>query len=94
MKKFLISLVITTTLLSCNKEKSMNGIVKDYGPPELDGCGWVIDVNGEIYKPTNLNSDYKIHELNIKVDFKKLNSTTDCGIEPIALDEIEIIKVH
>lgn len=94
MQKLITILSISVLFFSCNKQKSIKGTVKDYGAPELDGCGWVIDVNGEIFKPTNLDAEYKVHELDIKFDYKDLKSTVGCGINPNAFKQIELLKVY
>ena len=94
MKKIFSVLLLSVTLTACNKQKSIHAVVKDYGPIELDGCGWVIDMNGEIYAPINLDSEYKIHDLPIVIDFKTLNSMGGCGFQIDAYEEIEIMKIH
>ena len=94
MKKLFIPLLITFVVLACNKQKSKDGVVKDYGPIALDGCGWVIEVNGEVYSPTNLDSVYQSNDLNITFDFKKLKSTIKCGLQADVYDQIEILKIH
>ena len=94
MKKLFILLVIAIAMVACNKQKSVNGIVKDFGAPEADGCGWVIEVNGEIYKPTNLDPEYQIHDLHVTFDFRILYSKADCGFQADAYDKIKILKIH
>lgn len=94
MRKAFILIVISSVLFACKKEKSINGIVKDYGPIELDGCGWVIDVNGEIYKPTNLEPQYQVHDLQINFDYQNLNTNAHCGLNADAFEEIEILEIN
>lgn len=94
MKKVIILFLTAIVILGCNKQKAVNGIVKDYGPVELDGCGWVIEVNAVAYKPLNLDTQFKVDNLEIKFDFKKLNSRADCGLNADAFDEIKILKIR
>ncbi|HAQ69972.1 MAG TPA: hypothetical protein DCR48_03255 [Flavobacteriales bacterium] len=90
--KYAILLAAFITL-SCDKNDFVDATVYDFGEPALDGCGWVIEVGSEIYKPTNLASQYQIDQLEIKIDFEKLSSRANCGLLPNAYQEIEINKV-
>ena len=80
-------------LISCSKEKSVNGIVRDYGPIEVDGCGWVIQVGNDIFHPVNLDDQYKVDSLEIQFDFKKLGSEFYCGLLPTPYEEIKILSI-
>jgi len=51
--KYAILLAAFITL-SCDKNDFVDATIYDYGEPALDGCGWVVEVGNEIYKPTNL----------------------------------------
>ncbi len=80
-------------ILSCDKNDFVDATVYDFGEPAVDGCGWVIEVGSEFYKPTNLEPQYQIDQLEIKIDFEKLSSRANCGLLPNAYQEIEIIKI-
>jgi len=91
MKYFIIGLVLLAS--SCTKNDFVDAIVYDYGVPALDGCGWVIEVSNEVFKPVYLSSQYQIDGLAVQIDFKKLNSKAKCGFVFNAYDEIEINKI-
>jgi len=57
------------------------GLVRDFGSPAVDGCGWVIIVNDSIYAPVEWNLDEKFCKNNLKIyiDYKKLSTFRDCN---------------
>ena len=89
--KYLV-LFVALIAISCDKDDFVSATVYDYGDPALDGCGWVVEVGNEIYKPTNLAPELQKDRLVIQIDFDKLNSRANCGLMPDAYQEIEINK--
>ena len=61
--------------------KNKNGVVKDFGSPAVDGCGWVIIVDDNVYAPVGGKLDNEFYKDNLKIlmDFKKLSSFRDCN---------------
>ncbi len=56
-----------------------DAIIRFYGEPALDGCGWVVDVSSEIYMPTNLLPEYQQKDLPVKIKYKVLERV-NCGL--------------
>ncbi len=46
--------------------------IKWEGEPAVDGCGWVLQVEGVRYHPENLESQFKEDELSVSVTFQEL----------------------
>ena len=57
MKSIFFLSFLFLLFVSCNKDRacpgSEKGVMHNYAG--LDGCGWVIEINGSIYEPTNIN---------------------------------------
>ncbi len=71
MKSIFFLSFIFLLFVSCNKDRacpgSVEGVMHNYAG--LDGCGWVIEINGSIYEPTNIND----FNANFLVEGKKVN---------------------
>ncbi len=95
MKHILIlTLTAFASLISCDQKKFTQAIVKDFGPPAADGCGWVMEIDGIIYKPIDLPAKYQVDELKIEVKYEVLVTMAGCGWVPNAYEEIELIKIR
>lgn len=94
MKRILSILALSLIALSCNKEKAVKGIVHDFGPIELDGCGWVIEVNDEILKPEELATAYRQEGLEITFDYKLEGYKANCGLQTMVHEAIRITKYY
>lgn len=103
--RFLIFLSFITILVisSCSKEEGIvNGslcdncedaVIRDFGDPALDGCGWVVDVSTIIYKPQNLLPEFEIDGLEVQIRYDILDST-NCGFNQFAFNAIFITEIH
>jgi hypothetical protein len=84
---FIFALPVLTTL-SCKKQPinwggiTANATVIDTGNPMLDGCGWLIDIDGtnDRYSPTNLPDSYKTANLKVHISYKILLTRFQCGM--------------
>jgi len=90
---FMIALVSS---FSCNKDeqksidKSNTGLILFFGDPAVDGCGWVIKIDNSIYSPLELETEFKIDSLNVKIDYELLNSSFKCGWREPGYKQIKI----
>jgi hypothetical protein len=79
-------------------EETHEAIVYDTGPRAADGCGWQIALDimdDDIrYNPTNLSNDFKVDKLKVRVTFKKLLSSFQCGLAGTSFQEIEILEIE
>ena len=73
--------------------QTTNGLVLNYGNPEVDGCGWVIKFDTVVYSPVNLNTDFKQDSLKVKVDYQILNTYFSCGWRTPGYRQIKITSI-
>ena len=95
----LIAIFISASTYSCQKEEKLetkfaNGIVKDYGEPAVDGCGWLIEISSKLYKPQNLTEDFQVDNLGIELKYTLLNTKATCGLSSMLFDEINIVEIE
>jgi len=80
-----------TTLLVLSACKSKEGTVSDagcancedaiirfYGDPAIDGCGWVVDAASTIYMPENLQPEFYEDGLKVSIKYKSVGRV-NCG---------------
>ena len=96
MKRFIIMLSLLTVLFFACKDKYEfeNVVVKDFGSPAVDGCGWVIEISSEIYKPLDLAQEFQIDELPVRIKYELLSSKANCGFAQNVYYEIEIREIE
>ena len=88
----ILYLIVTTTLLLFSACKSKGGavddnscnscedaIIRNYGDPAMDGCGWVVDVSSTIYMPKNLLPEFYTDSLEVSVTYNVLERV-NCGL--------------
>ena len=55
-------------------------------------CGWLIQIEDTLYKPTYLNSEYEQDGLEVYMKAEFLNRTDNCDTNPPELIRIEQIR--
>ena len=93
-----LMLTVGIIAVSCDKKsdsgfQSTNGLVLNYGDPEVDGCGWVIKVDTVVYSPVNLDPGFKQDSLKVKLNYQILNTYSPCGWKVQAYKKIKIISI-
>jgi hypothetical protein len=95
---FILSILSFVALSSCNKtpspQFSENAIIRYYGDPALDGCGWVLEFSDHNYKAINLPENFKIDSLEVHVEYNLLESWASCGLLADAYAEIDILNIQ
>lgn len=89
-------------ILGCKKNdqnnsmiyQNISALVLNYGDPSVDGCGWMVKTDKDIYSPVNLNNDYKKDSLIIFMDYEILSTTWNCGWRTPGYKEIQINKIR
>ena len=93
----LIFALLTVGLVACTSDDitivETTGIIRDTGDVAVDGCGWVIEINGTQYSPTYLSSQYKQDGLAVFVNVEFLTSTFTCGLTG-GLNQIRIEQIR
>jgi hypothetical protein len=95
----IITLVAITTI-ACTKSNGENSvliteaIIYNTGPVAADGCGWTLKAtaNDSTYSPKNLDDQYKVNNLKVKVRFHPMRTKFSCGwgakLTEITIDNI------
>ena len=83
---------------SCKKEKEKpvfyEGIIRDYGSPSVDGCGWMIEIDGIDYMPVNLSERYRNNGTAVILAFKVIDEKYECGFSAQQnYEKIKILKI-
>ena len=106
MKKIIILFIICAlgTLCSCSKDSDNiqgEGLLTWSGDYEVDGCGFLITINGHEYKPENesiIDNSYKTSSIHVIVEYQLLNRKIEysCGDLPTSTlkDGIKIITIR
>lgn len=64
----------------CEKEEQwVDAIVLDFGSPSVDGCGFVLEIEGKIYFPVNLEEKYQVDKKEVRLQYRVLGDMQTCG---------------
>ncbi len=74
-------------------QSEVSGIVVYAGDPAVDGCGWLVQHQENVYSPINLDPSFNIDSLKVILSFKVLDSTWKCGWREPGYKRIEILNI-
>ncbi len=87
MKSIFFLSFLLILFVSCNKDRacpgSVDGVMHNYAG--LDGCGWVIEINGSIYEPTNINdfnANFLVEGKQVNVIYEEKEAGSICMVGP------------
>lgn len=93
--KNILFIVTFFILASCGSDDEFvkhDAIIIDSGDPAQDGCGWLVRINSEDYKPVNLPEKFEVDDLAVIVTYNVLKEKGDCDI-PNSIRQIDIKKI-
>ncbi len=103
-RNFLIAsilLVAVVLFASCMQEQDENceygftrGTVVDLGSPQVDGCGWVIQIGSVYYHPLNLTMDFEISDLPVLIKYRTDPEEFRCGRGGMIYQSIRITEIR
>jgi hypothetical protein len=101
MKKLFLLLSTLIILFSCSSDEGAIETDNDFvtaeviytGEPEVDGCGYMLIIDEERYKPFNLPTKFKQHKLKVMLTYKIDPKGFLCGDLPYAQTTIEILDI-
>ncbi|UCS91817.1 hypothetical protein KZP23_13855 [Echinicola marina] len=67
--------------------------IVDGGNPAVDGCGWLMEINGENYKPKSLKEQFQIDGLEV-ILFYSTTGVSYCGMGSNELTSIAVDKIY
>lgn len=99
MRAVVYLLILVIGISSCKKDDEPlgtdweEGVIYFTGAPEVDGCGWLLLVDGESYHIQNLGEDFKVDNLDVWFKADDVDETFSCGLgqtefATLKLDEI------
>ena len=103
MKDIIIACVILFSGLLCAncQEKEpitelsfTSALVLYTGEPEVDGCGYMLKIGDEQYKPLNLAPKYQKDSLHLTLSYEIDSSGFSCGDLPYPKTTIRLIEVQ
>ncbi|MFT5236878.1 MAG: hypothetical protein ACI9M9_000467 [Flavobacteriaceae bacterium] len=80
--------VSDTTCTSCE-----DAIIRYYGDPASDGCGWIVDASSIIFMPENLQPEFYIDSLKVRIRYNVLERV-NCGLLKDAYPSIFIVEIQ
>jgi uncharacterized membrane protein YqjE len=97
----IVAALAAITLIACSKSDGQNAVViseaiiYNTGSIAADGCGWTLKatVNDSTYSPKNLDDQYKVNNLKVKVRFHPMRTKLTCGLGAAQLREITIDNI-
>jgi hypothetical protein len=103
MKNWIAIKLCSLLLLCCennsqdfkNEERinNVSAIVVYHGSPAVDGCGWLIHQEKDVYAPLELDSDFMKDSLEVVLSYKILQTYWTCGWREPGYKNIDIIKI-
>ena len=81
------------TFSDTNCESCEDAIIRFYGEPASDGCGWVVKASETIYMPKNLLPTYYTDSLKVRIKYKVLERV-NCGLLKDAHPSIFIEEIY
>ncbi len=86
-------------LLSCSNDDfqidEVDGVIVDTSNMAgLEACGFMVRIDGALYKPTYLNSEYEQDGFAVLMKVEFLNSASDCSTLQQAPLEIRIEQIR
>lgn len=95
MKKFLLLPVVFLFILSaCNKkEEFVKAKIVDESAI-LAGCGWLVEINSELYSPQNLSDAFKVGGLEVEIKYDEPGSKISCQLHQDGIYEIYINEIR
>ena len=104
MKNLFFITIVTLLILSACKSKGgtvsdttcdscEDAMIRFYGDPALDGCGWVVNASSTIYMPENLLPEFYEDSLKVRIKYKVLERV-NCGLLKDAYPSIFIEEIY
>jgi hypothetical protein len=84
MKNLFLFLFVCLLSISCSdlKFEEFNGTMRDLGPIEVDGCGWVLEKdNGEQFKVHGMHESLKNEGMKITFTYSNSDQVFLCGLQ-------------
>jgi len=97
LKKIVLFTLLLTSVFACSDDTpeiaEAVGIMQN-APTNFEDCGWVINVDGNYFKPTKLPSLMEIEGLQVYFTYEDLNQQESCQSMDLSLARIRLIQIR
>lgn len=99
MKNAVFCMALLIGLYGCKDDSGgpatlTKALVVYTGEPEVDGCGYMLRIDGEEYKPLNLPAHYQQDSLELAVAYEQDPSGFLCGDLTHPVPTIHLTEMH
>lgn len=72
-----------------------DAMVRDYGDPAVDGCGWVLVMDDVAHRSfTGIDSTFLVDSMLVRIHFRHRLDRDNCGLAPNHLAMIELLDIQ
>ncbi|MBD8487301.1 hypothetical protein IFO69_00935 [Echinicola sp. CAU 1574] len=97
MKTTIMMLGVLACCGACTQEEKpyieAEATVMYTGDMALDGCGWLIAINDEFFRPENLKEDFKVDDLEVYVHYTLSGGVYSCGMGNAGISRVSIEQI-
>lgn len=92
----LLSMILMSSCKDDNNPKyyTADGFIRDSGIIAADGCGWTVNIDDNNYHPVNLDLNYQIDNLPVRITYRYDDTPFICGIAGKNMQSIYIKKIQ
>jgi hypothetical protein len=65
--------------------------VRDQGSPALDGCGFLLEMDGMFFHPRGMDSTYLMADLAVRVEFRETTHLYQCGLAAQTYPVVDVL---
>lgn len=97
--KFVAFLLIALTFTACGDDDTTidevtGRVFEGTTANGLEDCGWLIEINGQVYLPNVLNSQFREENLQVFLKVEFLNEPADCSLLALAPERLRIEQIR
>lgn len=94
-----ITIVFVALLMAFKCENQRNSQMTEAkivfsGLVAADGCGWLVEIDGEDFSPINLDEAYEKDGLIVEMELEYLSTGFQCGMNPdFKIPQVKILSI-
>lgn len=97
MKKYLSCLLLLSFCWSCSDDAEplweTTALVVENTAATEAGCQWLIEADGEIFRPTHLNIQYRRPQFEVFIKAEILTSESICGGNSVPIRDLRLEQI-
>ena len=98
--RIIVALIITLSFTACGSdddiliEEVTGRVVEGTVANGLEGCEWLVEINGQNYVPNVLSSQFRVDGLQVFMKVEFLNESANCGTLTISPERLRIEQIR